>query len=127
MAVLLKPFSSLDVIRDMELHGEGNDGRDRTLQLVQASYFWPTMRKEVDRYVKRCRVCQVSKGTATNAGLYMPLLVPLQPWVDISMNFVLGLLRTQRGNDSIFVVVDRFSKTVHFIPCKKTTYAVNVA
>ncbi|GJT04569.1 putative nucleotidyltransferase, ribonuclease H [Tanacetum coccineum] len=110
-----------------ELHGEGHVGRHRTLQLVQASYFWPTMRKEVDRYVKRCRICQVSKGTTTNAGLYMPLHVPLQPWVDISMDFVLGLPRTQRGNDSIFVVVDRFSKMVHFIPCKKTTNAVNVA
>ncbi|GJY42538.1 putative reverse transcriptase domain-containing protein [Tanacetum coccineum] len=68
-----------------------------------ASYFWPIIRKEVDRYVKRCRICQVSKGTATNAGLYMPLLVPMQPWVDINMDFVLGLPRTQRDNDSIFV------------------------
>ncbi|GKA88519.1 putative nucleotidyltransferase, ribonuclease H [Tanacetum coccineum] len=121
------PDSSLRLQIIKELHGEGHVGRDRTLQLVQASYFWPTMRKEVDRYVKRCRVCQVSKGTTTNAGLYMPLPVPLQPWVDISMDFVLGLLRTQRGNDLIFVVVGRFSKMVHFIPCKKTTDAVNVA
>ncbi|GKB20421.1 putative nucleotidyltransferase, ribonuclease H [Tanacetum coccineum] len=95
-----------------ELHGEGHVGRDCTLQLVQASYFWPTMRKEVDHYVKRCRICQVSKGTTTNAGLYMPLPIPLQPWVDINMDFVLGLPRTQMGNDSIFVVVDHFSKMV---------------
>ncbi|KAJ0814782.1 putative nucleotidyltransferase, Ribonuclease H [Helianthus annuus] len=121
------PDSSLRLKIIKELHGEGHVGRDRTLQLVQASYYWPTMRKEVDRYVKRCRICQVSKGTATNAGLYMPLPIPSQPWVDISMDFVLGLPRTQRGNDSIFVVVDRFSKMVHFIPCKKTTDAVNVA
>lgn len=121
------PDSSLRLKIIKELHGEGHVGRDRTLQLVQASYFWPTMRKEVEQYVKRCRICQVSKGTATNAGLYMPLPVPLQPWVDISMDFVLGLPRTQRGNDSIFVVVDRFSKMVHFIACKKTTDAINVA
>ncbi|GJV61815.1 putative nucleotidyltransferase, ribonuclease H [Tanacetum coccineum] len=92
------PDSSLRLQIIKELHDEGHVGRDRTLQLVQASYFWPTIRKEVDRYVKRCRVCQVSKGTATNAGLYMPLPVPLQPWVDISMDFVLGLPHTQRGD-----------------------------
>nr|GEU68731.1 putative reverse transcriptase domain-containing protein [Tanacetum cinerariifolium] len=113
------PDSSLHLQIIKELHGEGHVGRDRTLQLVQASYFWPTMRKEVDRYVKRCRICQVSKGTTTNAGLYMPLPVPLQPWLDISMDFSLGLPHTQRGNDSIFVVVDRFSKMVHFIPARR--------
>ncbi|GJS16820.1 putative nucleotidyltransferase, ribonuclease H [Tanacetum coccineum] len=91
------PDTSLRLKIIMELHGEGYVGRDLTLQLVQASYFWPTMTKEVDRYV------------------------------DISMDFVLGLPRTQKGNDSIFVVVDHFSKMVHFIPCEKTTDAVNVA
>ena len=110
-----------------ELHEEGHVGRDRTLQLISQSYFWPTIRKEVERFVERCHIFQVSKGTATNAGLYMPLPVPIKPWIDISMDFVLGLPRTQRGNDSIFVVVDRFSKMAHFIACKKTADAVRVA
>ena len=44
-------------------------GRDRTLQLIQDSYFWSSMRKEVERFMEKCQVCQVSKGKATNAGL----------------------------------------------------------
>lgn len=121
------PDCSLRLKIVSELHNEGHVGRDKTLQLVTTTYFWPSIRRDVERFVERCRVCQQSKGKASNAGIYLPLPVPTQPWTDISMDFVLGLPRTQCGHDSIFVVVDRFSKMAHFIPCKKTTDAVNVA
>jgi translation initiation factor IF-1 len=85
------------------------------------------MKIDVQKFCERCIVCKKAKSKVMPHGLYTPLPVPEFPWIDISMDFVLGLPRTKKGKDSIFVVVDRFSKMAHFIPCKKVDDACHVA
>ena len=59
------------------------------------------MQHDVNNFVEKCRICQHAKGRRPNTEIYQPLPIPTRPWDSISMDFVLGLPRTQRGYDSI--------------------------
>jgi hypothetical protein len=58
-----------------------------------------------------------------SAGVLEPLSIPTWKWDDISMDFIVGLSLTARKKDSIWVIVDRLTKTAHFIAVH-TTYSV---
>ncbi|GKB25028.1 RNA-directed DNA polymerase [Tanacetum coccineum] len=111
------------------LSQEGTPVEFHSEKLNEARQKWSTCEKVLDvgASVKRCVVCQKGKGKAQNTCLYVSLPVPKSPWVDILMDFMLELPRTQRGVDYVFVVVDRFSKMTHFIRCKKTSDATHIA
>jgi hypothetical protein len=105
----------------------GHFGHDKMFSKLNGSYFWLGIRTDVKKFVDRCRICQHTKGKRQNTGLYQPLPILERPWNAMSMDFILGLPRTQRGYDSIFVVVDIFSKMTHFIPCQKTSDTTHIA
>lgn len=102
-------------------------GVQKIYDILFKHFYWPHLPKYVKKLCNVCLTCRQAKFKSMSHGLYMPLLVPSLPWVDISMDFVLGLLRTNHGRDSIFIVVDRFNKIAHFIPYHKTNDANNVA
>eukprot|EP01018_Ginkgo_biloba_P003628 Gb_16318 [translate_table: standard] len=117
-----------NIIRELHSGGiRGHFGRDKIMALVEEKYFWPRLKKQVAKFIEQCQIYQVSKGVVQNIGLYELLPVPSEPWTDVSMDFVIRLPNTQRGHNSIFVMVDRFSKMAHFILCKKTDDAGKLA
>jgi hypothetical protein len=127
---LCVPASSVHLLFLQEVHGGGlmgHFGVKKTEDVLTAHFFWPKMRCHLERYMSWCTTCNKAKSQLNPHGLYMPLPVPSVPWEDISMDFVLVLPRTKRGRDSIFVVVDRFSKMAHFIPCHKSDNTSHVA
>nr|KYP36202.1 Transposon Ty3-I Gag-Pol polyprotein [Cajanus cajan] len=105
----------------------GHFGVEKTLSFLKEKFFWPHMRRDVERFCSRCIACLQAKSKVMPHGSYSSLPVANSPWVDISIDFILGLPKTQRGMDSIFVIVDRFSKMAHFIPCHKIDDARNIA
>jgi hypothetical protein len=123
-------FCSVRLLFLQEAHGGGlmgHFGVKKIEDVLVAHFFCSKMRCNVERYVSWCMACNKVKSRLNPHGLYMPLPVPSVPWEDISMDFVLGLPRTKRGRDSIFVVINHFSKMTHFIPCHKSDNASHVA
>ena len=74
------------------------------------------MKRDVARFVYACLTCQKSKVEHQKpSGLMQPLEIPEWKWDSISMDLVTGLPNTARGFDTIWVIVDRLTKSAHFI------------
>eukprot|EP00253_Pinus_taeda_P030099 PITA_30099 len=103
-------------------------GYQKMVTAIRKEYFWPGMKKSIVEYLSRCLECQQIKAEHQHpAGLLQPLPVSEWKWEIISMDFITGLPRTKRNNDSIFVVVDKLSKAAHFIPVQSTYRAAQIA
>ena len=82
------------------------------------------MKCDVAHFVSQCDVCRRVKAQHQKpAGLLQPLEVPEWKWDHIEMDFVTGFPRSQKGNNSIFVVIDYLSKVAHFLHVKETISA----
>jgi hypothetical protein len=98
-------------------------GSTKMYKDLKTRYWWKDMRRDIAHYVAYCDICsRVKIEHQKPAGLLKPLAIPVWKWEDIFMDFVVGLPRTPKGNDSVWVIVDRLTKVAHFVPVK-TRYA----
>jgi len=91
-------------------------GAPKMYQDLKMLFWWPNMKREVSEFVYACLVYQNAKIEHHRPlGKLQPLEIPQWKWDSISMDFVVGLPRNPRGLDSIWVIVDRLTKSAHFI------------
>jgi hypothetical protein len=106
----------------------GHPGYQKTIPALRKLFYWPNMKGEIEEYLARCQGCQQVKAEHQHpAGLLQPLPVPEWKWETISLDFIIGFPKNQKQNDSIMVVINKLSKSAHFIPVKSTFKAINIA
>jgi hypothetical protein len=99
-------------------------GSTKLYQDLKENFWWSNMKVDIAKYVSECDTCHRMKAShLKSAGVLQPLSIPTWKWDDISMDFIVGLPLTSRKKDSIWVIVDRLTKTAHFIVVH-TTYSV---
>ncbi|KAK8950540.1 hypothetical protein KSP40_PGU007189 [Platanthera guangdongensis] len=116
--VVIPASSAWKEVMLQEFHSSptgGHAGVLRTLQRLRANVFWRGLRRDAQRFVQQCDMCQRQKyETSSPAGLLTPLEIPQQIWETVSMDFIEGLPRSQ-GKSTILVIVDKLSKYGHFL------------
>jgi hypothetical protein len=94
-------------------------GSTKMYQDLKQYYWWTKMKIEITRYVAKCDTCRRVKAIyMKTTGPLQSLPIPTWKWEDISMDFIVGLPRTTKGFDFIWVIIDRLTKIAHFLPVK---------
>ncbi|GKC86136.1 putative reverse transcriptase domain-containing protein [Tanacetum coccineum] len=84
-------------------------------------YWWPNMKADIATYISKCLTCSKVKAKCQKpSGLLQQPEIPVWKWERITMNFVTKLPKTPSGYDAIWVIVDRLTKSAHFIPIRET-------
>ena len=96
-------------------------GSDKMYQDLKKLYWWPNMKADIAEYVSKCLTCSRVKAEYQKpSGLLVQPEIPVRKWERITMDFITKLPRTSTGYDTIWVIVDRLTKSAHFLPIKET-------
>ena len=96
-------------------------GNNKMYQDLKKNSWWIGMKKYIAKFVSKCLTCsQVKAEHQQPSGLLQQLEMPIWKWELITMDFITKLPKTRKGNDTIWVIVDRLTKSAHFLPIKET-------
>ncbi|GJU91291.1 reverse transcriptase domain-containing protein [Tanacetum coccineum] len=114
-------------LRDLIMHESHKSkysihpGSDKMYQDLKKLYWWPNMKAIIAEYVGKCLTCSRVKAECQKPfGILIQLEIPTWKWERITMDFVTKLPKTSNGHDTIWVIVDRLTKSAHFIPTRET-------
>lgn len=114
-------------LRDLIMHESHKSkypihpGSDKMYHDLKQLYWWPNMKAEIATYVGKCLTCAKVKAEHQKpAGFLQQPEIPIWKWERIAMDFITKLPRTPSGYDAIWVIVDRLTKSAHFLPIKET-------
>ncbi|GJW00711.1 reverse transcriptase domain-containing protein [Tanacetum coccineum] len=111
------------MLRDRNAHQDPNvvTGSDKMYQDLKKLYWWPNMKAIITEYVGKCLTCSRVKAECQKpSGLLVQPEIPMWKWERITMDFVTKLTKTSNRHDTIWVIVDRLTKSAHFIPTRAT-------
>ncbi|KAL8117783.1 hypothetical protein AgCh_015616 [Apium graveolens] len=92
-------------------------GSTKMYRDLKKNYWWPDMKREIAEWVSKYYTCQRVKAEHQRpSGLLQPLEIPEWKWEHITMDFIVGLPRTRANHDAIWVIVNRLTKSAHFLP-----------
>ncbi|GJR55090.1 putative reverse transcriptase domain-containing protein [Tanacetum coccineum] len=95
-------------------------GLDKMYQDIKKLYWWPNMKVEIATYVSKCLTCaKVKVEYQKLSGLLVQPEIQQWKWENITMDFVTKLPKTAAGQDTIWVIVDRLTKSAHFLPMRE--------
>ncbi|GJZ69021.1 putative reverse transcriptase domain-containing protein [Tanacetum coccineum] len=110
----------------LEPHVDGTlclNGRssDKMYQDMKKLYCWPNIKADITTYVRKCLTCAKVKAEHQRpSGLLVQPEIPQWKWDNITMDFVIKLLKSLQGYDTIWVIIDRLTKSALFLPMKET-------
>ncbi|KAI3808082.1 hypothetical protein L1987_24024 [Smallanthus sonchifolius] len=95
-------------------------GADKMYMGLRQQYWWPGMKKDVALFVAKCLTCSKVKAEHQKpSGLLEQPEIPMWKWENLAMDFITKLPRTSSGYDSIWVIIDRLTKSAHFLPIRE--------